>query len=100
MPFEQMLPRSLNPNAVCRFAPPQSGVYGISNGREWIYIGETDNLQQALLNHLQDGATAMMQRRPTGFVFEVCVQERREGRMARLIHEYGPVCNRRPSGVL
>lgn len=96
MPFEQIIPRALNVNGVWRFAPPQSGVYGISNGREWIYIGETDNLQQALLKHLLDSSTTMMQRKPTGFVFEVCVEEQRAGRQARLIREYGPVCNRSP----
>jgi excinuclease UvrABC nuclease subunit len=99
MPFDQMIPRALNVNGVSRFVPPQSGVYGMSNGREWIYIGETDNLQQALLQHLQDSSTTMMQRKPTGFVFEVCVKEYRMGRQDRLVREYEPVCNRGPAGV-
>ena len=50
-------------------APPLSGSYGISNAIEWIYIGETDNLQEILLWHLQDLNTALLKRQPTGFVF-------------------------------
>lgn len=99
MPFHQVIPRALTPNGVRMFAPAQSGVYGISNAREWIYIGEADNIQQALLHHIQERNTAMMRRSPTGFVFEVCVQEMRPSRQDTLVREYEPVCNRGPSGV-
>jgi hypothetical protein len=53
MPFDQFIPRPLTPVAVHTYAPTESGVYGISNAREWIYIGETDDIQNALLGHLQ-----------------------------------------------
>jgi excinuclease UvrABC nuclease subunit len=76
------------------YAPVLSGVYGISNAREWIYIGESDNIQNSLLNHLQDLRTSLMKREPTGFVFEVCEQERRTSRQDRLVGEYKPACNR------
>ena len=95
MPFSQLIPQVLTPVTVYAQAPTASGVYGISNAREWIYIGDTDNIRGALLAHLQDSAAAVMQRQPTGFVFEVCEQSRRPARQDRLVLEYEPTCNRR-----
>lgn len=77
------------------FAPTRSGVYGISNAREWIYIGESDNIQDALLQHMRELKTPLMDRLPAGFVYEVCDAARRPARQDRLVHEYEPVCNRR-----
>ena len=94
MPFNQFTPRKFTPDAIHMYAPMTSGVYGISNAREWIYIGETDNIQGALLTHLQRLETALMKRGPTGFVFEICDQARRSSRQDRLVVEYGPACNR------
>ena len=76
------------------FAPIASGVYGISNAREWIYIGEADDIQGALLAQLADVHTSLMKREPTGFVFEMCQRAHRPIRQDRLILEYEPVCNR------
>jgi hypothetical protein len=94
MPFDQFIPRRLTPVAVHAYAPTESGVYGISNAREWIYIGETDNIQGALLNHLQGSDTPVTKREPTGFVWEVCDPARRPARQDRLVLEYEPTCNR------
>lgn len=94
MPFDQKFPRSFLAGAVREFAPPQSGVYGISNAGEWIYIGETDNIQATLFEHLQESGTNLEKRHPTGFVFELCARAERAGRQDRLIREYEPVCNR------
>ena len=94
MPFEQLIPRPLSLVAVRAYAPATSGVYGISNAREWIYIGETDNIQGTLLAHLEQLGTALMKRQPTGFVFEVCEGVRRQARQDRLVLEYEPACNR------
>jgi hypothetical protein len=97
MPFEQLIPRPLNLIAVRAYAPATAGVYGISNAREWIYIGETDNIQGALLDHLQQLGTSLMKLQPTGFVFEACDGVRRQARQDRLVFEYEPTCNRRSS---
>ncbi len=94
MPFEQLIPRPLSLIAVHAYAPTTSGVYGISNALEWIYIGETDNIQGTLLAHLQELGTSFMKRQPTGFVFEVCDGVRRQARQDRLVLEYEPTCNR------
>lgn len=93
MPFEQLIPRSFASGAVQRYAPMASGVYGISNAREWIYIGEAEDIQGALLAHLQDLDTSLMKRQPTGFVFEICDGAHRAVRQDRLLLEYEPSCN-------
>jgi hypothetical protein len=94
MPFNQFIPRNFTTDSVHTYAPVSSGVYGISNAREWIYIGETENIQSSLLNHLHEINTTLKKREPTGFVFEVCDQAHRSSRQDRLIGEYGPACNR------
>ena len=66
MPFDQRIPRPFITLDIQTYAPTASGVYGISNAREWIYIGETDNIQIALLDHLQKVNTSIMKRHPTG----------------------------------
>ena len=93
MPFSQLIPRRLLPEAVRRYAPSASGVYGISNAQEWIYIGETDDIQSALLDHLGQSETPLMKRQPTGFVFEICDRTSRWSRQDRLVSEYAPHCN-------
>jgi len=93
MPFSQLIPRRFAPDAIKRYAPSQSGVYGVSNAQEWIYIGETDNIQAALLDHLALSNTTLMNRQPTGFVFEICDRTSRSARLDRLVSEYGPCCN-------
>ncbi len=94
MPFEHLIPRPLTPVAVRAFAPPSPGIYGISNAREWIYIGESDDIRGTLLGHLQAIHTPVMQRAPTGFVFELCDRAGQPARQTRLVMEYGPTCNR------
>jgi hypothetical protein len=97
MPFDHFIPRPLTPVAVHAYAPTASGVYGISNAREWIYIGETDNIRGALLDHLQDCDAPLMKREPTGFVYEVCDPAKRPARQDRLVLEYEPTSNRHSS---
>jgi hypothetical protein len=99
MPFEQFMPRPFTAGAITTYAPARSGVYGISNSREWIFIGETDNIQGSLLIHLREPDASVTKRQPTGFAFEVCDQARRRNRENRLILEYKPVCNPNSGGV-
>jgi hypothetical protein len=97
MPFEHLIPLPFTSRVIQTHAPAASGVYGISNAREWIYIGETENIQGALLGHLQNLDAALMRRQPTGFVFEVCDGVRRPARQDRLVLEYEPTFNRHSS---
>ena len=98
MPFEHLIPRPFLPLSIQAYAPTASGVYGISNALEWIYIGQTDDIRSALLTHLSDYGSPLMKSKPAGFVFEVCDRTRRPARQDRLVHEYGPTCNRQPLG--
>lgn len=94
MPFNQLVPRPFNSKTIHMYAPIASGVYGVSNAHEWIYIGETEDIQGALLALLQNPSTMLMKLLPTGFVFEVCAVGNRPARQDRLVREYGPTCNR------
>jgi|SRR5579871_1845160 len=101
MPFDQFIPRPFTAGAIRTYAPALSGVYGISNAREWLYIGETENIQNTLLTHLQNSKVSLIKLEPTGFVFEVCDGVQRLARQDRLVLEYEPTGNRRsPARVL
>lgn len=91
MPFEPFYPRKFSLASVSMYAPGQSGVYGISNSRQWIFIGEADNIRAALLNQLDRGDEAVRRLEPTGFVFEVCSPTVRSSRRDRLVAEYSPL---------
>jgi hypothetical protein len=91
--FEKLIPHPFTNTAVRVYAPTAEGVYGISNSREWVYIGQTNNIQSALLTHLKDAQAPMMRREPTGFVFEICGGSARSMRQDRLVVEYKPTCN-------
>jgi hypothetical protein len=95
VPFERTLPRSFNPSSVRNFAPVASGVYGLSNAREWIYIGESDDIQAALFEHLSNPDSELMRLGPKGFVLEICDRAKRMARQERLIAEYRPLLNQR-----
>ena len=71
------------------------GVYGLSNAREWVFVGVTDDIRSTLLDHLREGNTMLKSRRPTGFTFEICHPSQRATRVERLVTELSPVCNRR-----
>lgn len=90
MPFENLIPRALTVNGIQRYAPSVSGVYGITNAHEWIHIGQTDDIREALSAHLRNDLAALMVRQPVGFVFEACSEPYRTARQARLSFEYGP----------
>lgn len=91
MPFNPPFPRSFTASIVRQCVPALSGVYGISNAGEWIYIGETDNLLATLLAHLQR-PNPRIEPQPTGFVFEICDRAMRPERHNRLVTEYKPTC--------
>lgn len=93
MPFEPFYPRKFSLASVAMHAPNQSGVYGLSNSKQWVFIGEADNIRAALMAQLERGDEAIRRLEPTGFVFEVCPITIRSARRDRLIVEYSPICN-------
>jgi hypothetical protein len=93
VPFENSLAHAFTTGSILAHAPTLPGVYGISNSRQWIFIGYTENIQGTLMSHLQETDSQLVRSRPTGFVFEIAWAERQSERCGRLIREYAPVCN-------
>lgn len=93
MPFQTFFVRSFNRASIWRDAPANAGIYGLSNAREWIYIGISDDIRGDLLRHL-DGDAAVGERQPTGFTFELARPGDRIARQDQLVRELEPYCNR------
>lgn len=99
MPFQNYVASAFSELLIERFAPPSAGVYGLSNAREWVFVGESENIKAALLAHLQAPNRAVADHAPTGFTFEICAPHARFARQDRLIQELEPVCNRNMSNA-
>jgi hypothetical protein len=93
MPFQNCAGLMFKDSAIRREAPASSGVYGLSNARGWVYVGETDNIQVRLFEHLDGKRKLPADRCPTGFNFEICAAHDRLARQRRLIQELRPSCN-------
>lgn len=93
MPFEQPGNRQFSAASITRNAPQQEGIYGISNAREWIFIGVARDMRAALLKHLQETNTALASKHPTGFTFECHPAAGRVARYEQLVREYRPICS-------
>ena len=96
MSFAECAAQSFTAVSVRKNAPECSGVYGLSNGSEWIFIGEASNIRARLMEHLQETDTVLTNRRPTGFMFEECPPHNRVFRQDALVRQFEPFCNRLP----
>ena len=96
MSFVECAARSFTAVSIQKNAPDSSGVYGLSNGCEWIFIGETSNIRARLMEHLNEIDTVLARRGPTGFTYEVCLPDERITRQDALVRQFEPFCNRRP----
>ena len=90
VPFEQGAPSSFTAISIQNNAPASSGVYGLSNSREWIFIGEASNIRTALLDHLRQANSAETARKPTGFSYEMSPAAQRTARKNQLTRELTP----------
>jgi hypothetical protein len=95
VPFEGYGGFSFSPASVQRNAPALPGVYGLSNAKQWIFVGVAGNIQAALMGHLGERGTALTAHFPKGFTFELCEAEQHAARKSRLVGELAPVCNQR-----
>ena len=87
---------SFSENGIANSAPRKSGVYVIYNRNEWIYIGESKDIEARLYEHLRgesDQSARILRRNPTGFGYELCDAQSRTDRETELIAELGPTCN-------
>jgi hypothetical protein len=95
MPFAHYVARSFTAALVQREAPACCGLYGLSNAREWLYVGVADNIKATLMEHLRERNTFLADQHPTGFTFEECPSGNLIARRDCLILELEPVGNRR-----
>lgn len=93
MAFDQLIPRSFNLRTINQFAPRESGVFGLSNARAWLFIGSSEDVQQSLLALLAQAQTSPSEEQATGFIFETCPAAHRQNRQQRLIGDYRPAWN-------
>jgi cell division septation protein DedD len=82
---------SFTREAILACAPPTSGVYGLFNFDCQVFIGESANIQEALLRHESEGDFQSEHLRPTGFTFEPCPAELRAAIAAELIARFRPM---------
>jgi hypothetical protein len=95
MPFRECAGRSFNIASIQNNAPASPGVYGLSNAREWLFVGQGNNIREHLLDHLKEVGTVLSAQNPTGFTFELCSAGERIGRRDALVRELTPRCNQR-----
>ena len=57
--------------AVLDKAPKASGVYSIFTPRQWVYVGESDDLQQSLFKHLNEPGSCLRRFNPLSFSYRL-----------------------------
>jgi len=95
MPFQNHGNRSFTAVSISKNAPAASGVYGLADGRGWIYVGEAADIQTALLGHLQAPHVFLKEHPPSGFTYELSSAGQRIQRHNQLVRELDPIGNRR-----
>jgi len=94
MPWRNVRSFLYNASSVRQNAPAASGVYGIFTPHEWIYIGESQDIQARLLQHLNGDNACISTSGATSFSFELVPAQQRAVRQSALVLEYQPACNR------
>lgn len=93
MPWQGTL-FAFNAKTVMASGPRTGGVYALWRDERWIYIGQSSNICERLLEHLSAANDCITREQPTGFGFELIADpESRQAREAELIRELAPVCN-------
>jgi hypothetical protein len=91
MPWQSRNGYRLARDLVLGKAPAGPGVYAIYSMRTWVYIGETENVQRRLLDHLDDPKHCM--HRYPGLHFSWEAVANRTGRCRELLLELRTTCN-------
>ena len=98
MPFNATTGHSFSEAGIATYAPRQSGVYGIYNNQQGIYVGESEDIEKSLYAHLHrqsEQSYCILSRSPTRFVFDLDLGDARWRRAWEegLIQELMPACN-------
>ena len=87
--------RSFTATSIDRNAPAASGVYGLADSRQWIYVGEAADIHAELRRILHNPSSQLGPHAPSGFTFELSDVSERAGRRNQLLAELNPVANRK-----
>ena len=98
VPFANHGNRSFTMISVDKNVPAASGVYGLSNASQWIYVGESANIHAELFRHLQHPNTFLKGNSPSGFTYELSSEQHRVARRNQLVFELDPIGNRAAGG--
>jgi hypothetical protein len=79
--------------------PSASGVYVLYTPRQWVYVGESDDVRQSLFRHLNEPDACLKRCGPLSFSFELISPPERHARHAALTKELRPICGSRSTGV-
>jgi hypothetical protein len=71
-----------------------SGVYTIYTSQQWLYVGESEDVQESLFRHLSKPGACMSRRGPLSFSFEVVPPAERVRRQQALVAALVPTCQR------
>jgi hypothetical protein len=77
-------------------APHASGVYALYNPQGWVYVGEGDDIQRRLAQHLGEHGTCIKEQGPTAFQFQLVPAAQRVAVQNQLIAQLVPACNEPP----
>ena len=99
MPFANHGNRSFTMISIDKNVPAASGVYGLSNASQWIYVGESSNIHAELFRHLQHPNTFLRGHSPSGFTYELSSEEHRVERRNQLVFELDPIGNQLAGGL-
>ena len=94
MPFENHGNRSFTMVSVGRNAPSSSGVYGLADARQWIYVRAAANIQAELMQLLKNPDPFLREHPPSGFTFEITTPGQSVQRQNQLVIELEPIGNR------
>ena len=72
-------------------APTKPGIYAIHSESRLIYVGESDNIRESLQRHLQGDNPWVSLWEPSGFCYEVCLDQSRIARRDQLVAQLRPV---------
>ncbi len=97
MAFEGHGAFPLTPAGILAGAPEESGVYAIHTPTRWVFIGDGDNVRQALFDHLNAPDERLDAFHPLSFSWEAAAPAGRAALRDALIGELRPVCNGRLS---
>jgi hypothetical protein len=93
MAFEGSPAYTFTPEGVREGAQVESGVYAVYTPTRWVFIGDSDNMRQALFDKLNTPDGCIESHHPLSFSCEPASPADRVARREALVSELRPRCN-------